>query len=380
MRTSLVTLLVGALLALAVSSAAQAQPSKGLTIYVIDVEGGNAQLHVSPSGESVLIDTGNGGAAAVRDAERILAAARDAGVTRIDHLITTHFHADHVGGIAEVAARIPVVEFIDHGPIVQPGAQIDGIMQQYAALHAKATHVVATPGYRIPMAGLEWRIVTSAKEIIKSALTGAGQPNPYCANFRRHDVNPVSGQPVGNTEDEQSVGSHVTFGRFRLLYLADLPWNQEFDLMCPANRVGVVDVFVASRHGQFSSNSEALVHAVRPRVAVVNNGVRKGGQPDTMRILFTAPRLEDVWQVHFSELSGQEYTVPGAFIANLFDQPQPAMPVAPMTPLARGAQAPPVPPHDGPAYWLKIVAQSDGSFSVTNSRNGFSRTYAAPGK
>lgn len=365
-------------LVLATASVAHAQTSKGLTIYVIDVEGGNAQLHISPSGESVLIDTGNGGAAAVRDAERILAAAKDAGVTRIDHLITTHFHADHIGGIAEVAARIPVVEFIDHGPLVQPGAQIDGIMQQYAALHAVAKRVVATPGYRIPMAGLEWRIVTSAKETITSALPGAGQPNPYCANFRRHEVNPVSGQPVGNTEDEQSVGSHVTFGRFRLLYLADLPWNQEFDFMCPINRVGDVDLFVASRHGQFSSNSEALVHAVRPRVAVVNNGVRKGGQPEAMRILFTAPRLEDVWQVHFSELSGQEYTTAGVFIANLFDQPQPAMPIAPMTPVARGAQAPAVPPHDGPAYWLKIVAQTDGSFTVTNGRNGFSKAYTAP--
>ena len=378
MRSSCVTFFLGAVLALAAASAAQAQASKGLSIYVIDVEGGNAQLHVSPSGESVLIDTGNGGAAAVRDAERILAAAKDAGLTRIDHLITTHFHADHVGGIAEVAARIPILEFIDHGPNVQPGPQIDGVMQQYAALHAKAKHVVATPGYRIPMTGVEWRIVTSARETVKSALPGAGQPNPYCANFRKHEVNPVSGQPVGATEDEQSVGSHVTFGRFRLLYLADLPWNQEFELMCPANRIGAVDLFVASRHGQFSSNSEALVHAVRPRVAIVNNGVRKGGQPETMRILFTAPRLEDVWQIHFSELSGQEFTVPGAFIANLFDQPQPAMPVAPMTPVARGAQAPPVPPHDGPAYWLKIVAQTDGSFTVANSRTGFSRTYAAP--
>jgi beta-lactamase superfamily II metal-dependent hydrolase len=376
MRTSRVTSCLAALALLATASA-QAQVSKALTIYVIDVEGGNAQLYVAPSGDSLLIDTGNAGAAAVRDAERILAAVKDAGLSRIDRLITTHFHADHVGGIAEVAARIPIAEFIDHGPNVQPGGPIESVMQQYAALHAKAKHTVAKPGDRIPMNGLEWRIVTSGGGTLTTPLPGAGQPNPFCAGFKKHDVNPVSGQPVGNTEDEQSVGSQVTFGRFRLLYVADLPWNKEFDLMCPTNRIGAVDLFVASRHGQFSSNSEALVHAIRPRVAIVNNGIRKGGQPETMRILFTAPRTEDVWQVHVSELSGQEYTVPGAFIANLLDQPQTAIPVAPMPPVARGAQALPVPPHDGRAHWLKITAQTDGSFTVTNSRNGFTRTYAA---
>jgi hypothetical protein len=269
-----------------------------------------------------------------------------------------------------------VVEFIDHGPTVQPGGPVDAVMQQYQALYTKAKHTVVKPGDRIPMAGLEWRIVASGGATLTTSLPGAGQANGFCAGFKKQDVNPVSGLPVGNTEDEQSVGSLITFGGFRLLYVADLPWNQEFELMCPANRIGTVDLFVASRHGQFSSNSQALVHAVRPRVAIVNNGIRKGGQPEAMRILFTAPRLEDVWQIHFSELSGQEYTVPGAFIANLVDQPQQAMPVAPLPAVARGAQAPPVPLHDGPAYWLKVVAQQDGSFSVTNSRNGFSRTYA----
>jgi beta-lactamase superfamily II metal-dependent hydrolase len=380
MRTSRATTFLRALVLLAMPGIAQAQAPKALSIYVIDVEGGNAQLYVSPSGESVLIDTGNGGAAAVRDAERILAAVKDAGLSRIDHLITTHFHADHVGGISEVAARIPIGHFIDHGPNVQPGGAIDAVMQQYAALYAKARHTVVRPGDRISIAGLEWRIVASGGATLSTPLSGAGRPNPLCAGFNKHEVNPVSGQPVGNTEDEQSVGSQVTFGTFRLLYVADLPWNKEFDLMCPVNRIGTVDLFVASRHGQFSSNSEALVHAVQPRVAIVNNGIRKGGQPEAMRILFTAPRVEDVWQVHSSELSGQEYTVPGAFIANLFDQPQPAMPVMPMPAVARGAQAPPVPVHDGRAYWLKVVAQADGSFTVTNSRNGFSRTYRAARK
>ena len=139
-------------------------------------------------------------------------------------------------------------------------------------LYAKAKHTVAKTGDRISVSGLDWRIVSAAGQVLKTPLPGAGAPNPYCAGFKRHDVNPVSGGPVGNTEDEQSVASHVTFGKFRVLYLGDFTWNQEFELMCPNNRIGTVDLFVVSRHGQPSSNSEALVHAVRPRVTIMNNG------------------------------------------------------------------------------------------------------------
>jgi hypothetical protein len=135
-----------------------------------------------------------------------------------------------------------------------------------------------------------------------------------------------------------------------------------------------VDLFIVSHHGQAISNSEVLVHAVQPRVAILNNGIRKGGQPDAMKILHTAPGLEDVWQLHFSLLSGQEYTVPGMFIANP-DQ-QPTVPVAAQPPPQPGASAPaPAPVHDGTAYWIKVAAQADGTFTVTNNRNGFSKTY-----
>lgn len=355
-----------------VLATAQSRTSKTLDIYVVDVEGGNATLFVSPAGQSLLIDTGNGGAAAARDADRIMAAVKDAGLRQIDHLITTHYHGDHIGGLPELASRIPVQNFIDHGPNVQPGPNIDPVMSRYAELHAKVKHTLAKPGARVSIAGVDVRIVTSAGETIKAPLPGAGKANPYCAGFKPHAVNPVSGGPVGKTEDEQSVGSHITFGKFRAVYLGDFTWNKEFELMCPNNRIGTVDLFLASRHGQPSSNSEALVHAIQPRVTIMNNGARKGGQPDAMKILLSSPRLQNLWQIHFSFLGGQEYTVPGMFIANIEET---AIPVAPMTLPQPGTQAPPAPQHNGTAYWIKVSAQMDGAFTVINGRNGVSKTY-----
>jgi competence protein ComEC len=351
-----------------VIAAAQPPGSKSLDIYLVDVEGGNATLFVTPSGQSLLIDTGNGGAAAARDADRIMAAVKDAGVRQIDHLITTHWHGDHFGGMSELVGRIPIGHFIDHGPNVQPAAAADEFLQKtYPGLYAKAKHTVAKPGATVPLQGVDWRIVSAAGDVLKTPLAGAGQPNPYCASFKP--------QEVDKTENAQSVGSVITFGRFRVAHLGDLTWNKEFDLMCPTNRIGTVDLFVVSHHGQPISNAEVLVHALRSRVAIMNNGTRKGGQPDAMRIIHAAPGLEDLWQLHFSLLSGQEYTVPGLFIANSVDEAPAAVPVAAMPPPQPGAGAPPPPAHNGPAYWIKVSAQTDGSFTVTNARNGFSKAY-----
>jgi competence protein ComEC len=353
--------------------AAQTRTGKTLDIYVVDVEGGNATLFVSPTGDSLLIDSGNAGAAAVRDAERIMDAVKEARLTQIDHLITTHWHGDHYGGMAELSARIPIREFIDHGANAQPAAATDEFLQKtYPQIYAKGKHSVAVPGSRIPVAGLDVLVLTSAGQTIKTALPGAGQANPYCASFKPGE---------NNAEDPMSVGTLVTFGRFRTIHLGDLTKNKEFELMCPNNRIGRMDVLLGLHHGQDTSSSEVLVHGVRPRVAIINNGTRKGGQPEVMKTLHLSPGLEDLWQMHFSELSGQEYTVPGMFIANLVDEPSAAMPVAPMSPPPPGAGAPAAPVHNGRAYWIKVSAQLDGSFTVTNARNGFSKTYkAAPAR
>jgi competence protein ComEC len=372
-KNTLLTAAAGlaALLAQAGPNSAAAQTRTTLDIYVVDVEGGNATLFVPPSGETVLIDTGNvAPAAAVRDAERIVAAAKDAGITQIDHLITTHWHGDHFGGMAEVNKRIPIKHYIDHGPTVQPQPASDEFLAKvYPALVGAAKRTIAKPGDTIAVKGLDWRIVSSGGEVQKTALPGAGAANPYCASFKP--------QPVDTTENAQSVGSIISFGKFRLAHLGDLTQNKEFDLLCPTNRVGAIDLFVVSHHGLAVSNSEVLVHGIRPRVAVVNNGTRKGALPDVMKTLFSSPGLEDIWQIHFSQLSGQEYTVPGMFIANLLDQPSTSMPIAPIAAPAPGPNTPPPPAHDGPAYWIKVSAQADGTFTVTNARNKFSKTYAA---
>src|ERR1700730_5190558 len=195
-RTMLLLSILGLSASLAI---AQSKAPKSLDIYVIDVEGGNAVLFVAPSGESMLVDTGNGGDGAVRDAGRIMAAIKDAGVKQIDHLIITHYHNDHIGGLSELAAHIPIKEYIDHGANTQPGPNIDPVLARYAELYAQAKHTVAKPGDKISVAGLDWRIVASAGEVLKTPLPGAGKPNTYCANFQAVDIT--------KTEDDQSVGS-----------------------------------------------------------------------------------------------------------------------------------------------------------------------------
>ncbi|MDQ3213526.1 MAG: MBL fold metallo-hydrolase, partial [Acidobacteriota bacterium] len=288
----------------------QSGGTKPLVIYVVDTEGGKAALYVSPTGQSLLIDSGNPGG---RDTERIMAAVADAGLTRIDYLISTHYHVDHIGGMQELAKRIPIGTYVDHGPSVEAREQVPGFQQAYADLRAKAKHLVVKPGDRVPITGLDWRIVTAGGEGLKSPLPGGGRPNAACAQFTPKDI-------TNDPENAQSVGSVVTFGQFRSIDLGDLLWNEEFELMCPNNPVGIVDVYFVTHHGLDSSGAPVVVHGVQPRVAVMQNGTRKGAGAQAMPTMRTSAGLEDIWQLHWGHGAGIEQNSAGVFIANV-DEP-----------------------------------------------------------
>lgn len=367
MRAAITGLLVATLMP--VLAAAQTPAAKALDIYVVDVEGGTAILFVSPSGESLLIDSGGlqRDLSDPRDAGRIMEAANAAGIQKIDHMITSHYDYDHYAGLPSLADRIKIEEYIDHGPNTQPAEQADRFMKDiYPQLYAKAKHTVVRAGDKISLGGAEVIIVSSIGEFIRRPLPGAGKPNPSCVNLQ---------SPRSGNEDIQSISVYITYGKFRLYHSGDLPQGKENEMMCPTTRVGPVDMLLGLHHGTAQSNSPALVHPLRPRVAIMNNGTRKGGNPEVMRTVFSSPGLEDLWQMHFSVLSGQEYTVPGMFIANTFDDQAAAMPIAPLAPTQPGTTQPPQPAHEGKAYWFKVSARQDGSFTVTNTRNGFSKTY-----
>lgn len=324
-------------IALAVPLIAQ---SKDLRIYLIDVEGGQSTLFVAPSGESVLVDTGSPGD---RDASRILAAAKDAGVKQIDHLLITHFHSDHVGGVPDLAAKIPIRNFYDHGETVEhDAANGQKVWDAYEKVAKGASHTVVTPGFKLPVKGLDWTIVTAGGKMIDHPLPDAGQSNPYCSDFKKQDVD--------TSENAQSDGSIIQFGKLRIADLGDLTWNKEGELVCPANRVGRVDIFIVSHHGLAISNSPTLVHALHPRVAIMDNGAKKGGTVEAWTSVHNSPGLEDLWQLHFSEVGGTEHNAVADLIAN------------------------PSADRDS-AFYIKVTAHPDGHFEVTNQRNGFTKKY-----
>jgi len=333
-KTATVVLLLAA-------SANLARAAKTLDVYDIDVEGGKSVLIVSPSGESMLYDVGwpgfNG-----RDADRIVTAAKAAGVSRIDYLVISHYDIDHLGDVPLLVSKLPAIHIVDHGPMEAAKPPSDQY-RAYAAVRDKLDHIVVKPGDRIPIKGVDVFVVTAGRQHIEKPLKGAGAPNRLCA------ANPPKPELPSDVEDNMSIGLLFTFGKFRMLDLADLESAYDYKLMCPNNPIGSVDVYQVSIHGQDKGVAPVLAQALDARVALMGNGPRKGGAPLTWETLRGAAGLEDIWQVHYSLAGGPEHNPPADFIANL-----------------EGADE---------AHWLKLSAQSSGTFTVTNSRNGFSKTY-----
>jgi competence protein ComEC len=339
--------------AVAVSCAiARAQPRKGMDVYFIDVEGGQSTLIVSPSGQSLLVDTGWPG---TRDAERIAGVAKHAGITQIDYLVLTHYHVDHAGGVVELASRIPIRNFVDHGPTFDKLVNVPEYYAAYLTVRNKGQHIWAKPGDTLPINGINVRIVSAAAETITKPLPGAGAPNPSCADFQPKDE---AKDPMIGGENKQSVGMVISLGKFRMVDFGDLTWNKEHDLACPNNLVGPVDFYLVSHHGKETSSLPMLVHAMRPRAAVMNNGAHKGAELPTFETLKKSPGLEDLWQLHYAADAGDRNS-PEKFIANLG---------------VGGTKESGVPDEGTPNY-IKMTAMPDGSFTLTNTRNGYQKQY-----
>ncbi|MBV9769271.1 MAG: MBL fold metallo-hydrolase, partial [Bryobacterales bacterium] len=220
------------LLAIFISAPAFARP---LEIFFIDVEGGQSTLIVSPSGQSMLIDTGWRGFEG-RDADRIVQAAKAAKIKHIDYLAITHYHRDHVGGAPQLADRIKILNFLDHGPNAEDSKVTKEDYSDYVKVIQRGEHRVLKPGDTVPIKGLTVNVLTAAGAHIETPLAGAGQPNPYCATTPKRETDP--------TENAQSLGVLITYDKFRFLDLGDLTWNKELELMCPNNLIGTVDVLL----------------------------------------------------------------------------------------------------------------------------------------
>lgn len=361
------------------SSQAATPRDPGLQMISIDVEGSGGTLFISPEGKSLLIDTGNPPRPGVtgRDTADILAdTIRAFGITKIDYLLTTHYHSDHVGGFPAFLEKMPVGTIVDHGenrqPDPAPGSAPQGgggrgpggagapanagpprpriTTQGYYDLYMKAIgdhkHIIAKPGMGIALGSVKVTFVAADGQVITKPLPGAGQPNPAC--------NGLPGMAdTGGEENARSVASIITYGKTRIAAFGDLTWDRDKDLTCPINKVGKVDVYLMTNHGLAQSNSPALAAALQPIVVIEGNGITKGDAPDRVKSFMESGRVQGFWRLHRNT---QHPDLDGAddMIAN------------------PGADA-----AKDSHYNLRLRILKSGTITVINERNGFNKTYQA---
>jgi beta-lactamase superfamily II metal-dependent hydrolase len=328
------------------------QAAHDLIIYFIDVEGGQSTLLVTPSGESLLIDTGYAmrgqrgapppppGATIGRDAGRILDTIKAAGLERIDYLLITHFHSDHAGAVPEVAAHVPIGTFIDYGDPLGTDRLTTSSFRAYEPVRAAAAHhLIPQPGERLPLEGLDARVISAGGTLISNPI-GTGERNPACVDVEDHVED--------GTENYRSIGVLFTYGAFRFLDVGDLSGNTLTRLACPTDLIGRVSAYLISHHGDYDTSIPSLYAALRPQAAVMNNGPNRGGAAAAFTAVHHTPGI-DLWQLHRSRFT-DDGNAPDEFVANVDD----------------GTET---------AFALTLTASKDGTFRISNPRTHFTKRY-----
>ena len=312
-----------------------------LTIYWIDTEGGAATLLVTPEGPLILVDAGNPGD---RDPDRIADVIQnEVGTDTLDIMLTTHYDADHVGGVPGVAERLTIGEYWDHGELIEGcGGSCQQLYDDYVAV-ADGNRTTIAAGDVRSVGGIELHFVSAAGELITEAL-GSGEKNSACEG--------AENMPEQSNENALSTGFVARFGDFDFLDLGDLYWFQEHELACPNNLIGSVDIYQTTHHGLASSGATQLVHAVAPSAVVMNNGATKGGAPEAFDTIFAAPGPPDLWQQHLAVDNDGAHNSEEDLIANLID--------------GGGDEA----------NWIRATIDGPtGTITLHNARNAHERTY-----
>lgn len=339
------------LLVFACNLAPAADAPRGLDVYFIDTEGGAATLLVTPAGETVLIDCGNPGP---RDAERIhKVVTEQAGLKAIDHLVITHWHADHYGGVDRLARLLPILHYYDHGipeSLAEDPRNFPTLIAAYKAA-SKGKSKTLKPGDEITL-----KQAAGAPPLRLACLCGSGEVIPDKAGAPE---NPTAKDHKPKSEDKsdnaRSLGFLVTYGDFRFLNLGDLTWNIEHKLIHPSDKIGPVDVYLTSHHGQDSSNNPVMIQTVRPRVAICNNGSRKGAHASVTATLRRVPGIQAIYQLHRNLTVGAQENADPEYIANAEEKCQ------------------------GESIRLGVAADAK-SYTVTVGSKGKPRSYETRGK